>query len=97
MFKHTKGQKERWKDRQKDKQNLFYSTFLATAGASKITTGVNTTKVDLSSLKSEVDKLDTDKVKTVPTGLSKLKKLVDVVKKTVYDKLILNVLIKKTN
>ena len=46
-------------------------------------------KTNLSSLKSEVNKLDTDKLVAVPVDLSKLSGLVknDVVKKDVYDKL----------
>ena len=46
-------------------------------------------KTNLASLKTEVDKLDTDKLKTVPVDLSKLSNVVknEVVKKTVYDKL----------
>ena len=46
-------------------------------------------KTNLSSLKTEVDKLDVDKLATVPVDLSKLSNVVknDVVKKTVYDKL----------
>ena len=41
------------------------------------------TKTNLPALKSEVDKIDTDKLKTVPTDLSKLSNVVknDVVKK----------------
>ena len=34
-------------------------------------------KVELASLKSNVDKLDIDKLKNVPTGLSSLKRKVD--------------------
>ena len=34
-------------------------------------------RVDLSSLKSEIDKLDIDKLKPVPTDLSKLSNVVD--------------------
>ena len=47
-------------------------------------------KTNLASLKTEVDKLDTDKLKTVPVDLSKLTNVVknDVVKKTEYDKLV---------
>ena len=43
-----------------------------------------TSKTNLAALKSEVDKIDTDKLKTVPTDLSKLSNVVknDVVKKT---------------
>ena len=42
------------------------------------------TKTNLAALKSEVDKIDTDKLKTVPTDLAKLSNVVknDVVKKT---------------
>ena len=47
-------------------------------------------KAALASLNTDVDKLDIDKLKTVPTGLSKLGNVVDndVVKETVYDKLV---------
>ena len=50
-------------------------------------------KTNLSSLKPEVDKLDIDKLATVPVDLSKLSNVVknDVVKKTVYDKLVAKV------
>ena len=43
-----------------------------------------TSKTNLAALRSEVDKIDTDKLKTVPTDLSKLSNVVknDVVKKT---------------
>ena len=45
------------------------------------------TITNLADLKSEVDKIDTDKLKTVPTDLSKLSNVVknDVVKKTDYN------------
>ena len=45
------------------------------------------TKTNLAALKSEVDKIDTDKLKTVSTDLSKLSNVVknDVVKKTDYN------------
>ena len=45
-------------------------------------------KTNLASLKSEVDKLDTDKLKTVPVDFAKLTNIVDndVVKKTDYNK-----------
>ena len=47
-------------------------------------------KTNLANLKSEVDKLDVDKLTTVPVDLSKLSNVVknDVIKKTVYDKLV---------
>ena len=50
-------------------------------------------KTNLANLKTEVDKLDTDKLKTVPVDLSKLTNVVknEVVKKTVYDKLVTKV------
>ena len=60
-------------------------------------THVNTSNVALktnwSSLKTEVDKLDFDKLATVPLDLSKLRNVVknDVVKTTVYDKLVAKV------
>ena len=46
-------------------------------------------KTNLASLKTEVDKLDIDKLVPVPVDLSKLSDVVknDVVKKAVYDKL----------
>ena len=48
---------------------------------------------NLASLKAEVDKLDIDKSVPVPVDLSKLSDVVknDVVKKTVYDKLVAKV------
>ena len=47
-------------------------------------------KTNLANLKTEVDKLDIDKLAPVPIDLSKLSDVVknDVVKKTVYDKLV---------
>ena len=47
-------------------------------------------KIDLATLKTEVDKLDIDKLVPVFTDLSKLNNVVksDVVQKTVYDKLV---------
>ena len=58
-------------------------------------TGIDTSKLaaksDLASLKTEVDRIDIDKLKTVPIDLSKLSNLVknEVDKKTVYDKLVM--------
>ena len=53
----------------------------ATKANSKNATGLNTSKfakrVDLDNLKSDVDKLDIDKLKNVPTNLSNLKSKVD--------------------
>ena len=50
-------------------------------------------KTNLASLKTEVDKLDTDKLVPVPVDVSKLSDVVknDVIKKTVYDKLVAKV------
>ena len=50
-------------------------------------------KTNLVNLKSEVDKLDIDKLKPVPTDLHKLSDVVknDVVKKTDYNKLVTKV------
>ena len=50
-------------------------------------------KDDLASLKSDVDESDFHKLKTVPFDLSKLSSVVnnDVVKRTVYDKLVAKV------
>ena len=47
-------------------------------------------KTNLANLKTEVDKLDTDKLKTVPVDLSKLSNIVktEVVKKSEYNKLV---------
>ena len=48
-----------------------------------------TSKTNLASLKTEVDKIDADKLKTVPVDLAKLSNVVknDVVKKTEYNSL----------
>ena len=50
-------------------------------------------KTNLANLKTEVDKLDIDKLATFPVDLSRLSNVVknDVVKKTVYDKLVAKV------
>ena len=50
-------------------------------------------KANLANSKSEVDKLDIDKLKPVPTDLSKLNNVIknDVVKKDVYDKFVTKV------
>ena len=63
----------------------------------KNSTGTDTSKLaqktNLATLEAEIDKIDVDKLKTVPVDLSKLKNVVnnDVVKKTVYDKLLAEV------
>ena len=50
-------------------------------------------KTNLANLKTEVDKLDIDKLVPIPADLSKLSNVVkyNVVKKTVYDKLVAKV------
>ena len=50
-------------------------------------------KSNLATLKTQVDNIDTDKLKTVPVGLGKLSNVVknDVVKKTEYNKLVTKV------
>ena len=50
-------------------------------------------KSNLATLKSEIDKIDVDRQKTVPKDFSKLSNVVDndVVTKTVYDKLVAKV------
>ena len=50
-------------------------------------------KTNLATLKTELDKIDTDKLKTVPNDLAKLSNVVknDVVKKTEYNKLVTKV------
>ena len=50
-------------------------------------------KSNLASLKTEVDKIDADKLKTVPIDLAKISNVVknDVVKKTEYNKLVTKV------
>ena len=65
----------------------------ATKADLKIVTHIDTSsfalKTNLADLKTEVDKLDIDKLAPIPVDLSKLSDLVknDVVKKAVYDKL----------
>ena len=50
-------------------------------------------KTNLANLKTEVDKLDIDKLVPIPADLSKLSNVVkkDIVKKTAYDKLVAKV------
>ena len=69
----------------------------ATKTDTKNATGADTSKLaaksDFDSLKAEVHKIDVQKLKTAPIDLNKLRNVVnnDVVKKTVYDKLVENV------
>ena len=70
-----------------------YSTKKDITDVTHVDTSKFALKTNLSSLKTEVDKLDIDKLITVPADLSKLSNVVknDVVKKTVYDKLVAKV------
>ena len=69
----------------------------ATKADLKDATGIDTSnfalKSNLASLKTEVDKLDIDKLVLVPVDLSKVSDVVknDVAKKTVYDELVAKV------
>ena len=70
-----------------------YATKTDIKNISHVDTSSFALKTNLSSLKTEVDKLDIDKLAPVPVDLSKLSDVVknDVVKKTVYDKLVAKV------
>ena len=70
-----------------------YATKIDIKNISHIDTSSFALKSNLASLKTEVDKLDIDKLVPVPVDLSKLSDVVknDVVKKTVYDKLVAKV------
>ena len=72
------------------------STYATKADIKNIThvdTSSSALKTNLANLKTEVDKLDIDKLVPVPVDLSKLSAVVknDVVKKDVYDKLVAKV------
>ena len=76
--------------------NIYFKVDLSNHGTKidlKNVTDVDTStfalKTNLANLKTEVDKLDIDKLAPVPVGLSKLSDVVknDVVNKAVYDKL----------
>ena len=61
--------------------------------ATRIDTSKLVAKFDLVSLKTEVNKIEVERLKTISADLSKLSKVVknEVVKKTVYDKLVARV------
>ena len=61
--------------------------------ATRIDTSKLVAKFDLVSLKTEVNKIEVERLKTISADLSKLSKVVknEVVKKTVYDKLVAKV------
>ena len=67
-----------------------YETKADTKNISHVDTSSFALKSNLASLKTEVDKLDIDKLVPVPVDLSKLSEVVknNVVKKVVYDKLV---------
>ena len=70
-----------------------YGTKADIKNISHVDTSSFALKTNLANLKTEVDKLDIDKLVPVPVDLSKLSDVVknDVVKKTVYDKLVAKV------
>ena len=70
-----------------------YATKADIKNISHVDTSSFALKTNLASLKTEVDKLDIDKLAPVPVDLSKLSDVVknDVVKKTVYDRLVAKV------
>ena len=73
------------------KVDLFnYATKTDIKNISHVGTSSFALKTDLANLKTEVDKLDIDKLAPVPVDLSKLSDVVknDVVKKAVYNKLV---------
>ena len=67
-----------------------YATKTDLKNVTHVDTSSSALKANLTNLKTEVDKLDIDKLAPVPAALSKLSDVVknNVVKKTVYDKLI---------
>ena len=70
-----------------------YATKTDIKNISHVDTSSFALKTNLANLKTEVDKLDIDKLAPVPADLSKLSDVVknDVVKKTVHDKLVAKV------
>ena len=70
-----------------------YATKTDIKNISHIDTSSFALKTNLANLKIEVDKLDIEKLPTVPVDMSKLNDVLknDVMKKTVYDKLVAKV------
>ena len=69
-----------------------YATKADIKNISHVDTSSFALKTNLANLKSEVDKLDVNKLKPIPTDLGKLSDAVkNVVKKTHYNKLVTNV------
>ena len=71
----------------------YYATKTDLKNVSHVDVSSFALKSNLASLKTEVDKIDSEKLKTVPVDLSKLSNVVknDVVKKTEYNKLVTKV------
>ena len=94
MSKYFAKLYERYRGNVKVELNLSnYATKADLKGAIDVDTSNSAAKSDLDSLKAEVDKIDIDKLKIVPPDLSKLSNAVDhdVVRKTLYDKLVTKV------
>ena len=72
-----------------------YATKTDIKNISHVDTSSFALKTNLANLKTEVDKLDIDKLVPIPADLSKLSNVVknDVVKKIVYDKLVAKVIL----
>ena len=70
-----------------------YATKTDIKNISHVDTSSFALKTNLANLKTEVDKLDIDKLVPIPADLNKLSNVVknDFVKKTVYDKLVAKV------
>ena len=70
-----------------------YATKIDLKNVTHVDTSTFALKRNLTNLKTEVDKLDIDKLVPVPVDLSKLSNVVksEIVKKTVYDKLVAKV------
>ena len=70
-----------------------YATKADIKNISHVDTSSFALKTNLTNLKTEVDKLDIDKLAPVPVDLSKLSDVVknDVIKKTVHDRLVAKV------
>ena len=75
------------------KENIKVEIDLSNYATKKDINNITHVDTSLSSLKTEVDRLDIDKLATVPVDLSKLSNVVKngVAKKTVYDKLVAKV------
>ena len=76
------------------KVDLFnYATKTEIKNVSHVDVSSFELKANLANVKTEVDKIDADKLKTVPVDLAKLSNVVknDVVKKTEYNKVVTKV------